>query len=147
MIPVRIELDAELMHMLGAANSLPGEVRGSATNNVVYILRLMEYGHSQQLPAGWLRRQQRPLEELLRGELQHALSVYPNDLHKAILAGVSTATLGITRELATNTPVDTGRAKGAWVARPPVGPPQQDGPVITASQQAAIRRRRAKEKR
>lgn len=145
MIPARIELDDELLRTLGLANSLPNEVRGSATNNVAYILRLMEYGHSQQLPAGWLRRQQRPLEELLRGEVQYALSVYPNDPQRAILAGVSTATLGITRDLASNTPVDTGRAKGAWVARPPVGPPQQDGPVITASQQAAIRRRRAKE--
>lgn len=145
MIPVRIELDADLLRTLALADTLPREVVGRATNNVAYILRLMEYGHSQQLPAGWLRGAQGELRSLLLGEVNEALRVYRGDPHKAILAGVSTGTLAITRHLATATPVDTGRAKGAWVARPPVGPPVQDGPVISATQQAAIRRRRKKE--
>ena len=148
MKPASIKLDAPLEALLALRNTLPREVRGPVSNNVAYILRLMEYGHSQQLPAGWLRGRQRTLEELLEGEVRHALTVYPDDLAKAILAGVTTATLGVARDVATATPVDTGRAKGAWVARIPDGtsvqPVVEDAKVISKSQQAAILRQRRK---
>jgi hypothetical protein len=146
---VDVALDAQLQAMLQAGAKLPTAIRGTVSNNLAYILRLMEYGHSAQLPAGWLRGRQDTLRDLLAGEVRHALTVIPDDVLRAVTAGVSTGTLAIARDVATHTPVDTGRAKGAWVARPPVGSPVQPviegDPVLTAAQQQAIKRRRARE--
>jgi hypothetical protein len=57
---------------------------------------------------------------------------------------VASATLGIARAIAARTPVDTGRAKGSWVARPPGMPEQRVAREITAEEQARIKAQRRK---
>lgn len=140
----RLVITGEIARLFEAAGGLPREIKGEASNNLAYILRLMEYGHSRQLPEYWLRRRQRHYEELLRSEVDHALGAIIGDVGRAITSGVTMATLAITRDVSDHTPVLTGRAKGAWVARLPSGQRVAIGPRITAAQQRVIRRRLAR---
>jgi hypothetical protein len=144
-VPAHLNITGEIARLFQDVGRIPPHVSAEATNNLPYILRLMEYGWSRQLPTGWMRRRQRHHEELLRREVDHALAVIMDNPIRAVVGGVSMAALAITRDLADHTPVDTGRAKGAWVARLPNGQRFEIGPTITPAQQRSIRRRRRRE--
>ncbi len=143
----RIKLTPELTRLL-SARDVPRGIRGEVTSNLEYMLAL-EYGHSSQAPSGWVRRNRDAYARLLRGEIEYALRIYPNDPIRAIYGGMALGTMGITRQVVdgvptdVGTPVDTGRAKGSWVARVPgTNQRYRPAPEVTAAQQRAIIRRR-----
>lgn len=143
---IGLHLTPDLQRLL-AASDVPRGVTGEVTSNLVYMLAL-EYGHSkQQAPEGWIRRNRDAYARLLRGEIEHALGVYRDDPVRGVVGGVWMGVLGIAQQIADGTPVDTGRAKGSWVARLPDGKRQRQAPAVSAAQQRAALRRRRKEGR
>lgn len=141
---MQVRLTPELQELLTLGVTLD-DVVGIISSNLVYMLAL-EYGHSQgQAPTGMVRAFARQYNEMLLAELTHALQVYGPDVRQAVRAGVSLATLEILRAIAERTPVDTGRAKGDWVATLPGGRrlnPEGTRQISEAQQRAIIRRRR-----
>lgn len=114
-------------------------IRGEISSNLVYILPL-EYGHSKQAPNGdIIRNHLGQYRGWVQEEVEAAWAKHAPDLGAAIHEGISLATLRILRAIADRTPVDTGRAKNAWIARLPDGSIEESGPKITARQQRAIK--------
>jgi hypothetical protein len=145
---VEVRITPELAELLSIGVSFDNIV-GIISSNLEYILAL-EYGHSQgQAPTGMIRNFSREHDAILLAELTHALEVYRHDVRKAVKAGVSMATLEIMRAIAERTPVDTGRAKGSWIATLPGGQrlaPEGVKPVSEAQQRAVYRTKKWREK-
>lgn len=139
---VDVRLTADLMDLFNEGQQLQ-DVSALVSSNLEYILAL-EYGHSQQAPDGMVRRRYAAHRGMLVEELEEAFREHGLDILKAGQAGVSFAALRIMRDIADKTPVDTGRAKGAWIATLPDGKRVQDGPVISKAHQRSIKRKRRK---
>jgi hypothetical protein len=129
-----IEISADLEAFLSLRL---GDLEAQILSVLEYILPL-EWGTSKQAPQGMVGKFIGEYQGWFVEELLHALDVYPNDLPKALEAGVTMAALRIVRAIADRTPVDTGRAKGSWDVVLPDGTVVPMGPKITLEEQRAI---------
>lgn len=120
---------------------LMGRIEGRVASNVDYMPYLdKDPGHSTQAPNGIIAPHLAEFQAIAEAELREGLKQYPDDPQKAAEAGVTMATLGIMRQIADYTPVDTGRAKVSWTAYLPGGrSPIKSGSPMTAEQQKARR--------
>lgn len=118
------------------------------SNNLPYILAL-EYGHSRQAAYGFIRIYKSDFRRMVDEELQEALYRTRYDFPKAYREGITLAALRILGEIAKRTPVDTGRAKGAWIVTLPDGSVRREAREVSADQQKSRARanRKAKARR
>lgn len=138
-VEVSSQVSPELRALIDGAS---GDTRTYAeiSSNLAYILAL-EYGSSDQAPnGGIIRTYLEQYERWVAEEFEAAWQTHAPDIETATAEAITMAALRILRAIADRTPLDTGRAKGDWVARLPGGKLQREAPVVTAEQQAAIRK-------
>lgn len=115
--------------------------QAEVSSNVNYM-RGLEMGRSDQAPRGMIRAYRGEYRRMLRDSAGRNLRIQPGGLQRALNLTVADAAMEIMAAVAERTPVDTGRAKGSWVATLPGGKRIESGPTISAEQQRAIRRGR-----
>jgi hypothetical protein len=138
-----IEMSRALAEVFGRAGSLHIKP-ATITSNLVYMLAIMEYGHSTQAPEGTFRRVLLRAGYMLDEEL-HAAVVEFGISQQALDVGIARGASRVLVALVEATPVDTGRAKGSWVLRLSDGSTFPGAPAVSEAVQKA--RQRAKKKR
>lgn len=137
-----ITMSRELRELFSSAGRLQVKP-ATITNNLDYILAL-EYGSSKgQAPFGMYRRQINAFGYILDETMRAAFEEH-GVTQQALDQGINEAALRILVKLVEATPVDTGRAKGAWVARLNTGQDFPGAQPISAAQQVAIRRAKSR---
>lgn len=135
-------LTPELRALFERASTGGTPVQAIISNNVSYVAYL-EHGTARMAAHPMIGPYLGEYRAILEGEIQHAFTVYPDDPQRALEAGVASAALAIMRAIADRTAVDTGRAKGAWVATLPDGSTKGEGdrgPAVTSTAQRAKNR-------